>query len=727
MASIAFTLLHPQVQRWVYGQGWTTLHQVQELAIAPILAGDRDVVISAPTAAGKTEAAFLPIATRLLEQPEVTPGFRVLAISPLKALINDQFERLQGLLEPMDIPLHRRHGDVSAHTKKQAMDRPGGVLLITPESLEALFVLRGHQIIRLFQPLCYLVVDELHAFIGTERGRQVQSLLHRLEWVLRRPLPRIGLSATLGDVGMAAKSLRPNGSWPNELIQVTTGGQTARVKLYGFRFGERAEAQEGHPIADLLFHALRGDSHLVFANSRNRVELVADQLRTRCEHANLPNEFWAHHGNLSKSLREEVETFLKDRNRPATAICTSTLELGIDIGQVASVAQLGCPPSVASLRQRLGRSGRRGSSPTLRMVIQEPALSSRSNISDALRMEIFQAVAMIQLMSRRWTEPPPIGRWHLSTLAQQLLSLLAQLGGIRPGEAWRILCNDGPFTGLDAATFKRFLRELAGQDLIVQDHDGSLVLGLQGERLVNHYSFYAAFNTPEEYRLVYEGKTLGSLPVDFPLAEEQQLVFAGRRWIVRHVDEATRTIELHPGRGGAPPKFGGQGGVIRDPVRQEMWVLYQSVLVPPYLDTTAQELLAEGRTRFQQRNLSRLRLLMDGQDLLLFPWCGDRILDTLLFWLRLYQVKAGQEWALLRLPRVDERETLETLQKMVANGPPVAGQLARQVVNKQTEKYHSYLSPEMLDLELANDAFDVDGAWRVLRDMLEYPSGPVVR
>ncbi|MEO5340235.1 MAG: DEAD/DEAH box helicase [Magnetococcus sp. MYC-9] len=720
MASIALTRLHPQVQRWVWEQGWITLHQVQELAIAPILAGDRDVVISAPTAAGKTEAAFLPIATRLLEQPDVPPGFRVLAISPLKALINDQFERLQGLLVPMDIPLHRRHGDVPAQTKRQAMDRPGGVLLITPESLEALFVLRGHQISSLFQPLCYLVVDELHAFIGTERGRQVQSLLHRLEWVLHRPLPRVGLSATLGDVAVAAKSLRPNGPWPNELIQVTGGGQTARVKLYGFRFGERAEVQEGQPIADLLFHALRGDSHLVFANSRNRVELVADQLRTRCEHANLPNEFWAHHGNLAKSLREDVEALLKDRERPATAICTSTLELGIDIGQVASVAQLGCPPSVASLRQRLGRSGRRGSSPMLRMVIQEPALSSCSNISDALRMETFQAVAMIQLMSRRWTEPPSIGRWHLSTLVQQLLSLLAQLGSIRPGEAWRILCGDGPFTGLDVATFKQFLRELAGQDLIVQDHDGSLVLGLHGEGLVNHYSFYAAFSTPEEYRLVYDGKTLGSLPVDFPIAEEQQLVFAGRRWIVYHVDEATRTIDLHPGRGGIPPKFGGQGGVIQDPVRQEMRALYQSVLVPPYLDSTAQELLAEGRMHFQQRDLSRLRFLMDGQDLLMFPWCGDRTLDTLVFWLRIYQVRdVHQEWASVRLARVDEREILETLRKMVADGPPVSERLAQQVVNKQTEKFHSYLSQEMLDLELANDAFDVDGAWRVLHEMLK--------
>src|ERR1039458_9751731 len=193
-ASDTFHLLHPAVQRWVYEQGWTELRDAQEKAAGPILEGSLDVIIAAATASGKTEAAFLPICSRLLS-PE-NSGACVLYVSPLKALINDQTDRMERLCESLEIPVHPWHGDISQSRKREFLKQPNGILLITPESLEAIFVNRGPSVAALFSKLLYVIVDELHSFIGTERGQQLQSLLWRVEHAIGRRVPRIALSAT---------------------------------------------------------------------------------------------------------------------------------------------------------------------------------------------------------------------------------------------------------------------------------------------------------------------------------------------------------------------------------------------------------------------------------------------------------------------------------------------------------------------------------------------------
>jgi ATP-dependent helicase Lhr and Lhr-like helicase len=166
-ASSSFELLATPVQRWIHSQGWTDLRDAQEAAIPLILSGDTDVLIAAATASGKTEAAFLPICSALVAQPG-SGGVQVLYVSPLKALINDQYRRLEGLCEDLDIPVTRWHGDVSGTAKKRLLNDPRGALLMTPESLEAMFVLRGPQIRTLFADLRYVVVDELHSFLGSD-------------------------------------------------------------------------------------------------------------------------------------------------------------------------------------------------------------------------------------------------------------------------------------------------------------------------------------------------------------------------------------------------------------------------------------------------------------------------------------------------------------------------------------------------------------------------------
>jgi ATP-dependent helicase Lhr and Lhr-like helicase len=455
-ASQAFDLLAEPVRRWIYDQGWQNLRDAQEAAIPLLLDGTADVIIAAATAAGKTEAAFLPICSRLAESAPTGPGVQVLYVAPLKALINDQYERLSGLCERLDIPVHRWHGDVPGSRKSAVLKKPGGILLITPESLEALFVVRGPSLATILAGLQYIVVDELHAFLGTERGAQLRSLMHRIELSLRRRVPRVGLSATLGDMSLAADALRPGEADGVRCIESAQKGQELAVQVRGYLDCPPPPGRDYddetplHQIAADLYQVLRGHDNLVFPNSRGTVELLAARLRDLCETAGVPNEFLPHHGNLSRELREDAEAALKDRSRPATAIATTTLEMGIDIGSVHSVAQVGAPPSVAALRQRLGRSGRRPGEPAiLRMYVTEPAVDPRTPLPDQLRAELVQGIAMLSLLLQGWCEPPDQDALHLSTLIQQVLSAIAQHGGVSAHAAYRALCGPGsPFTAV---------------------------------------------------------------------------------------------------------------------------------------------------------------------------------------------------------------------------------------------------------------------------------------
>lgn len=395
--SRGFDQLHEGVQRWIWKQRWNSLREIQEQAIAPILRADCDVVISASTAAGKTEAAFLPACSRIAElSPD---GIGILYISPLKALINDQYRRLQELGEILDLKVTPWHGDVLRSVKDKQRAKPNGILLITPESLESLLLNQSGWSLQAFESLSHIIIDEFHAFIGTERGCQLQSLMCRLEFLVQRTVPRIALSATLGEMEQVGRCLRPNRKLPCEIIESKASHSDLKVQLRGYLSSakQKENASVLEEITTDLYKILRGQSHLIFSNSRGRTEEVAANLTDRCSQAGVPNEFFPHHGSLSKEIRESLEKRLQEEKLPTSAVCTMTLELGIDIGNVDSIAQVTAPHSVASLRQRLGRSGRRGGAAVLRMFIPEEEIVSNSHLSDRLRLETFQCIAMVNL------------------------------------------------------------------------------------------------------------------------------------------------------------------------------------------------------------------------------------------------------------------------------------------------------------------------------------------
>ena len=729
--SHAYSRYHPAIQRWIYNQGWDSLRDVQERAAELIITGQRDVIIASATASGKTEAALLPICSVLARRQELGAGTGISAlyVSPLKALINDQYDRIAELAETLDLRVHRWHGDAPAAGKARVLRAPAGLLLITPESLEALFVRHGDRIRRIFGGLRYVLIDELHSFVGTERGAQLQALLHRVESATRRRVPRVALSATLGDFAGAAEFLRPGGGAEVAVVSSAEPGGEVRLQVRGYLDPAATPPASQEPadraaIADHLFRTLRGTDNLVFANSRAAVEVYADMLTQRALRAQLPARFLAHHGSLSKEVREHVEACLKDPSTPVTAICTSTLELGIDVGSVDSVAQVGAPPTVAGLRQRLGRSGRRPGRPAvLRVYVSEPALASGITPADALRPELFQSVTMIELLMAAWYEQPDNTGLHLSTLIQQILSITAQHGGATAGDMFAVLCETGPFRRVDRATFAGLLRDMGRHDLIEQQLDGRLLPGREGERLLGHYSFYASFRTSMNYRLIADGYTLGSLPVDRPILPGTLLIFSGARWRVLSVDTAQRLIELTAAKAGKPPVFPGTGGEIADEVRRGMFRLYRSSEVPRYLDATARTLLAEGRAAFHAYGHATRRIFARDAETLLFPWHGDRIMNTLATVLGMHGLAVSQEGLALTIGNCTPARLLEVITNLATGPAPDPVAIATSVRAKQHDKYDRYLSEELLNLGYAARALDVPGAWTSLTELADLRGG----
>lgn len=733
-ASTAFERLHPRVRRWVWEQHWRELRDAQETAIPLVLDRHRDVLIAAATASGKTEAAFLPICSGLLDDPP-EPGFAAVYVSPLKALINDQHGRLEQMCETLDIPVHRWHGDVAASRKRKALDNPAGLLLITPESLEALFVVHGPRTRTLFPATRHIVIDELHSFIGTPRGAQLRSLLHRLEYAARHRIPRVGLSATLGDMSAAAEFLRPGSGSQVAVVTSQDDAQELRLQLRGYHAtaptqhseanavdlaggtsnADHAAGGDKHAIADHLFAALRGHDNLVFVDGRTGVEIYADLLARRSAAERVPNEFVPHHGSLSKELREHVESRLKDRSAPTTAVCTSTLEMGIDIGSVTSVAQVGAPSSVSAIRQRLGRSGRRGEPAVLRIYVSEPEITERTAPQDQLRAGLVQTIACVNLLLDQWYEPPHSGGLHLSTLIQQILSLIAEHGGITAADAYRVLCAEGPFPGITTVRFGRLLRDLAAHDLLRQETDGLLLHGQQGERLVNHYSFFTAFAAADEYRLIADGRPLGTLPIAYPLVSGGLLIFAGRRWKIIDVDEQGKVVDLTRSSGGRPPLFTGTGAAVHDRIRIEMRRIYESEDMPVYLDPAARGLLAEARRAYRRLNLGTVPVIDRGRDTLLIPFRGDNVMTTLAVALQTRGVDAALDGLALTLVNTPYGEATDRLTELVQTPPPDPEELAGHVANKIIDKHDELLGDELLAAGYAARRLDIPAAWQTLQ------------
>lgn len=710
-------LLSDAVREWINEQGWARLRPIQERSLGAVLAKDRDVVISAATASGKTEAAFFPAFSAIRRGVQSTS---ILYISPLKALINDQKRRLASLAGRVGLPIVTWHGDLSREARSEYLADPRGILMTTPESLENFLLRHTALCYKIFADLDYVIIDEFHSLADSERGFQLISLLHRLDVMLRRTVPRIALSATFGSADEMVERLRPHrNGYPCTVVSTEDECRAqfeVRTYLDVPPFMRRNAQEKGleHLVED-LYRLLLGGHNLIFTNSRRRTEQVASALADQCRAEGREVEFFPHHGSLSRDIRQKLEKRLQGET-PTTAVCTMTLELGIDIGNMDSIAQLDAPSSVSSLRQRLGRTGRRGERPLLRLFLLEGRMHEKAPIQDKLRLGLFQTLAVLRLIEQGWNEPAKALRPHYSTLAQQLLSVISQYQGVRPSALYGLLCQTGPFP-VTQEDFMTFLKGLAERKIVYRDENSEIKLTEKGQEMVGRLDFTTAFRQAPEFTLENNGQFLGRLPMEEPLEEEQRILFAGRAWKVLSLDKEKSIIKLAQDTEGVAPRFSGTGKSVHDKVREVMRELYMENDLPEYCSFLAKKMIKEGRKNFRELELGSCTVMLSRTSLYLFTWKGDTFCRTIVALLHLAGMKASTVIGIVDVRDVSLASFKDDLEKFLAGGMPSAGALTAGIEESLQGKFASMVDKDLLAEDNALRFYQLEEVWDWLKEL----------
>ena len=630
----------PFIQDFIYRNNWESLRAIQAAAGDAIFNTDENVLLTASTASGKTEAAFFPILTLFSEDMPSTVG--AIYIGPLKALINDQFMRLNELCEEAHIPVWHWHGDVAQSHKSRMLKNPSGILQITPESLEAM-LLRKHALIpKLFGDLRFIVIDEIHSLMRGDRGGQTICLIERLCRMAGADPRRIGLSATIGDPTAAGEFLSYGTGRGTVIPKIENKGVKWRLSMEHFYISQQNQPDEkntteGLPVLDAktdtapehadagmgyIFEHTRGKKCLVFVNSREECEAVTTTLRSYCEANHERDRFLIHHGNLSAAYRETAEQAMKDEDTFMTTCTTATLELGIDIGRLERAFQIDAPFTVSSFLQRMGRTGRRDLPPEMWFVIREELPEPRSMLPETIPWKLIQGIALIQVyLEERWVEPPKLDRLPFSLLYHQTMSTLASSGELSPAALASKVLSLKYFHRISQDDYKVLLRHLLENDHIQRTDEGGLIVGLAGERIVNSFKFYAVFQENEEYTVRWGSQELGTIVMPPPKGEK--IAIAGHVWIVEEVDHKRRLVYCEQIKGKVPAYFGDCPGDINTKIILRMRDVLREDKKYPYLMKNAVARLAQARLTARNSGVIDQPLICLGGNMwCLFPWLG---------------------------------------------------------------------------------------------------------
>lgn len=511
----AFEQLDPLVQHHIVNTlGWRGLRPLQEQSIAPIHAGEHCLLL-APTAGGKTEAATFPILSRICT--ENWSGLSVIYVCPLKALLNNLHERLEGYCQMVGRRCAIWHGDIGPSERNRIKSDPPDILLTTPESLEVMLIsvkTDGREMLRSVRTV---VIDEIHAFAGDDRGWHLLSVLERVGRLAGRELQRIGLSATVGNPEELLEWLAGHCEGNRQVIQPAAPGSTAQTDVQLDYVGSLQNA------AIVISRLFRGEKRLVFCDSRSRVEELGNELRR------LGISVFLSHSSLSAEERSTSELAFSQA-QDCVIVATSTLELGIDVGDLDRVIQIDAPWSVASFLQRLGRTGRRSgtSRNCLFLATSENAL--------------LRAGALLELWEAGFVEPvaPPARPLHL--FAQQLMALSLQEGGIGVSD-WQSWIGRLPAFGDEAeGVLERVVAYLLEHQIMYSDGI-RLSFGDAGEDLYGRRHFLelvSVFTSDPVFKVMHGRKELGTVDqITFLRHRGEEpviLSMGGRSWVVTSLD-----------------------------------------------------------------------------------------------------------------------------------------------------------------------------------------------
>ena len=730
----AFDRYAPFVQEYIYQNHWENLRSIQVAAADAIFNTDENVLLTASTASGKTEAAFFPIITLFSEDMPSSVG--CIYIGPLKALINDQFSRLNDLCAEADIPVWHWHGDVAQSHKAKLMRHPSGILQITPESLEALLLHKHAAIAKLFGDLRFVVIDEVHSLLRGDRGGQTLCLIERLSRIAGVNPRRIGLSATIGDPEGTGEFLSLGTGRKTIIPKIDAKGSKWRLSMEHF-YVKDAQAAEDKQIPDALpvleektdeapanadpgigyiFEHTRGKKCLVFVNSREECEMVTTTLRHYCELNHEPDRFLVHHGNLSASYRETAEGIMKDDSQFMTTVTTATLELGIDIGRLERAFQIDAPWTVSSFLQRMGRTGRRELPPEMWFVIREDEPEVRAMLPTTIPWKLLQGIALVQLyLEERWVEPPRLDRLPFSLLYHQTMSTLASCGELSPRALADRVLRLHYFHRITQEDYRVLLRHLIATDHIQQTERGGLIVGLAGERVINSFKFYGVFQESEEYTVRSESQELGTIVSPPPVGEK--LAIAGHVWQVLDVDHKRRLIYCRQVKGSVPAYFGQCPGDLHTKILTRMRRVLQEDRQYPYLMKNAVARLEQARFTAAHSGAAEKTLInLGGNMWCLLPWVGTY---TFLTMERFLKIKCADRLGLRNLDsarpffiqftmKADESTFFRVLAEEIRK-PIDPMELVYPKELPLFDKYDEYLPEELVKKGFALGVLDVDG------------------
>jgi ATP-dependent Lhr-like helicase len=592
------------------------LRPIQSSAIEKITTTDKNYILASRTASGKTEAAFLPILSKT-DFNEV--GVQVLYISPLIALINDQFFRIEDLCKDLEVSVTKWHGEAKRSLKKNLIKKPNGVVLITPESVEAMFVNAPYNAITLFGNLKYIVIDEIHSFLGVDRGLQLMSLLSRLQQINKKRIITIGLSATIGKENyLEAKRL--TGNIENTTVLLDNAKKETEAK---FRYFRTSATEFSLNFLKDLYKETATNKVLVFPNNRGRAEEIAVKLRKISDRVNGHKHYYSHHSSVDKEIRESIEHFAKENKHHSFCIsCTSTLELGIDIGTVDKIVQIDSTHSVASLVQRIGRSGRREGE------------TSIVNLYATNKWSLLQSLACWNLYKADFLEPISTAKKPFDILLHQLLSIVKQLSGCSKAALTKRINNNPTFENITEKELSNLIDELIKSDYL-EDIQRELIIGVEGEFIVNSREFYSVFKTEQNFKVICAGRKIGDIPFSPQVIIGENLLLAAKTWKIKDIDSKGLKITVIPANDGRKPLFFGGGGNIHKKIREEMLMILKSNILYDELDESSQSAIDELRNDFKGFVINDYSfdcpIIKKGNKLILYTFTGTKINKSLSF------------------------------------------------------------------------------------------------
>jgi ATP-dependent helicase Lhr and Lhr-like helicase len=700
----AFARFDPLLQeKIVHYLGWDSLRPVQELASDAILDGNNCVIL-APTAGGKTEASMFPVLSGCLTNQEL--GIRVLYICPTRALINNQEQRLGDYASMLGFGAFKWHGDVTAATKKKFLREPCEILITTPESLEVMLISGSVPTAKIFKYLKYVIIDEVHALGACDRGNHLISVLERIRAYCPNDFQRIGLSATVGNPYQILDWLQGSSKNSQKLVDPP--------KKLGKKRIEIKMANEPGELISQVISTAHGIKSLLFCESRRFVEKISSGLKEKGD------QIYVHHSSLSREEREYSEEKFH-KGSEACIVCTSTMELGIDVGDLDKVLQVDCPSTVSSFLQRMGRTGRRsGTVANTTFFIEKES-------------KLLQAIAIVELARSNWIEnvKPHKKVWHI--LLHQIMAMCLERGAVTSSVLWNQLHRAYCFSEINKEKFNQFTGFLLSKDFL-HDDGRTYSLGLKAEKVFGRKNFmeiYSVFSTPLEFEVIgLSGDIIGNVQWDFLeklLEKSSAFYLAGKAWLVERIEWKKKCVIVKSAPAGMVPKW---SGITPGFLSYELCRKMRDILVSsddyPFLDIEAKGLLEamrEDRQAFLSSQFAPIAL--DEKGMIWWTWAGGNINNTLrtIFKIELKtEVHASDEYVKIKSGNISFKQYQETINKISDpnywDDPELLKKIHSMVPNYHLSKFQPYL-PEELRLRLVADTiYDVEGTVAFLKKAL---------